>query len=424
MVKRSVRSVPALILSLLAALLWVAAPAVAATSSGGVVEDRAGIFSAAELERLENDLTGRRFGFRVIILEEAFAGAEPVDAEARFQAMADELLADVPRDAVLITIAMEEGLVDFRVWRDGAVQSAFREATGRAFERSVEQIMDAFVPPAAEGDIAGAIVAAADRIESLAAAPAAQPSPATGGSGAGRPSPGPGGSGVAQPGAGGAAARTSAPGRIGAVLAGLAALIAAVVELALFLQYRRTHRKCLELRNSFVSDLVKMHEQDLPLARNYDGQETRGHVTAAAAASDRAFDAYRAGSEKLAEAARLARRWRFGAGTRGPGRGVQGLRAGRGRQPGGPGGLRARLGGDPRLGRRGRRDRGQAGGGRADPGRSAGPDRLGVSGPAGTDGTRPPGRNRRPRPPGARTRFGRCGSCGRRGDLRGRSVRT
>ncbi|MFB5083892.1 TPM domain-containing protein [Symbiobacterium thermophilum] len=316
MVKRSVRSVPALILSLLAALLWVAAPAVAATSSGGVVDDRAGIFSAAELERLENDLTGRRFGFRVIILEEAFAGAEPVDAEARFQAMADELLAEVPRDAVLITIAMEEGLVDFRVWRDGAVQSAFREATGRAFERSVEQIMDAFVPPAAEGDIAGAIVAAANRIESLAAAPAAQPSPATGGSGAGRPSPGPGGSGVAQPGAGGAAARTSAPGRIGAVLAGLAALIAAVVELALFLQYRRTHRKCLELRNSFVSDLVKMHEQDLPLARNYDGEETRGHVTAAAAASDRAFDAYRAGSEKLAEAARLARRWRFGAGTR------------------------------------------------------------------------------------------------------------
>ena len=39
-------------------------------------------------------------------------------------------------------------------------------------------------------------------------------------------------------------------------------------------------------------------------------------MQAAAAAADRAFDAYRTGSEKLAEAERLARRWRFGSATR------------------------------------------------------------------------------------------------------------
>ncbi len=331
MVKRSTRSGLMLLLCFMVTLLSIASPAVAATSPGGVVDDRAGIFSAAELAQLEDELAGRRFAYRVIILEEAFAGPEPADAEARFQAMTDELLADVPRDAVLITIAMKEGLVDFRAWRDGPVQDAYREATGRAFADSIDRIMDAFVPRAADGDMAGAIAAAADRIETLAAAPA-QPAPSPGGSGTARPSPGPGtsspapspgpggsaappsGSGGQAP--GGAGARSAGPGLIGLVLAGLAALVAAALELALFLQYRRSHRACLELRNSFVSGLVKLHEQDLPLARNYDGPETRDHVQAAAAAADRAFDAYRAGSEKLAEAERLARRWRFGAGTR------------------------------------------------------------------------------------------------------------
>lgn len=316
--KRSLHCGLVLLLSLMAFLLGVAAPAAAATSPSGVVDDRAGIFTAAELERLEEDLSGRRFAYRVIILEEAFAGAEPADAEARFQAMADELLAEVPRDAVLITIAMEEALVDFRVWKDGPVQAAFREATGRAFADSVDRIMDAFVPRAAEGDIAGAIRAAADRIESLAAAPAApgQGSAGPGRSGPAQPPPAAGGSGASSGSRGSAPSGPARPGLIGIVLAALAALVAAAVELALFVQYRRSHRRCVELRNQFVSGLVKLHEQDLPLARNYGGEETRGHVAAAAAAADRAFDAYRAGSEKLAEAERLARRWRFGAGTR------------------------------------------------------------------------------------------------------------
>lgn len=311
--KRCVHSGLALLLSLLALLMWAAAPAAAATSPGGVVDDRAGLFSDAELARLEEELTGRRFAYRVVILEDAFAGPEPDDAEVRFQEMADGLLADVPREAVLITIALDEGLVDFRVWQDGPVQSVFREATGGAFAESVDRILDAFIPPAVEGDIAAAIVAAADRIESLAAAAAAAPgqsAPGTAGSGPARP---PAGGGTA---VGGTTGRSVRPGLLGAVLAGLAALAAAVLEVALFAQYRRSHRRCVELRNSFVSDLVKLHEQDLPLARNYDGEETRGHVAAAAAAADRAFDAYRAGSEKLAEAERLARRLRFAAGTR------------------------------------------------------------------------------------------------------------
>jgi len=319
MVKRSVHSRPVLLLSLLAVLLAIALPAVAATSPGGVVDDRAGIFSDDELVQLEDALTGRRFAYRVVILEEAFAGPEPADGMTRFQSMAADLMSElsVPRNGVLITVAMKEGLVDFRVWEDGSVQSAFRRATGQPFEDFSDLMVDDFAGPAIEGDFAGAVRAVADRIESLAAEPAPGPSsPGTGVASPAKPAPSPGSSTTVTPPPGRTAVRSWSLGLAGLVLAGLAALIAGILELALFLQYRRSHRACIERRNSFVPGLVKLHEQDLPLGRNYEGPETRDHVQAAAAATDRAFDAYRAGSEKLDEAERLARRWRFGAATR------------------------------------------------------------------------------------------------------------
>ncbi|WP_374712448.1 hypothetical protein [Symbiobacterium terraclitae] len=306
MPKRSTHPAPvAVILSLLAALLLTALPAMAATSPGGVVDDRSGTLSASELAEVEEALAGRRFAYRVVILDAAFPGGEPPDAEFQFQTIADNLLADVPREAVLITIAMQEGLVDFRVWQDGPVQAAFREATGRAFAAYSGQMLDAFAAKAVNDDIAGAIIAAADRIEELATAKPAVPA---------RPSPGGTGS-VPSPGTRPAPStgRGVSPSLLALILGGLAALVAALVELALFLRYRRLRGECVALRDGFVSTLVKMHEQDLPLARNYDGEETRSHVVAAGEASDRAFDAYRAGGEKMAEAEGLARRWRFGA---------------------------------------------------------------------------------------------------------------
>jgi|GEM_PF-6083041 len=322
MAKRSTHPAPiAVVLSLFAILLLTAVPALAATSPNGVVDDRSGTLSAAELEEVEDGLTGRRFAYRVIILEEAFEGAEPADAESQFQKMADDLLADVPRDAVLITIAMKEGLVDFRVWQDGPVQSAFREATGRAFADYTDRVLDAFVSKAADGDIAGAILSAAERIESLAVPTPVvpvQPSPGGSGTGSGRPSPGgsrpvptpvPPPTPSSQAGAG----RTVSTSLLALIFGGIAALLAALLELSYFLRYRRIHRECLALRDGCVSTLVKMHEQDLPLARNYDGEETRRFVAAAGEASDRAFDAYRTGGERMDEAAGLARRWRFGA---------------------------------------------------------------------------------------------------------------
>ncbi|MBP2018153.1 septation ring formation regulator EzrA [Symbiobacterium terraclitae] len=322
MPKRATHPAPvAVILSLLAALLLTALPALGATSPGGVVDDRSGTLSASELAQVEEALTGRRFAYRVVILDAAFPGGEPPDAEFQFQTIADKLLADVPREAVLITIAMQEGLVDFRVWQDGPVQAAFREATGRAFADYTARVFDAFAAKAVDDDIAGAIIAAADRIEELATArPSAPARPSPGGTGS-VPSPGtrpvPSQSGSSgsgpTPSVPSGAGRGVSPSLLALILGGLAALVAALVELALFLRYRRLRGECLALRDGFVSTLVKMHEQDLPLARNYDGEETRSHVAAAGEASDRAFDAYRAGGEKMAEAEGLARRWRFGA---------------------------------------------------------------------------------------------------------------
>ena len=211
MVKRAVRSGLVLVLFFLTMLLTVTPAAVAATSPGGVVDDRAGLFSAAELERLENDLTGRRFAFRVVILEEAFPDPSRRE-EVRFQEMAIEMMEQVPRDAVLITIAMKEGLVDFRVWKDGAVQSAFREATGRAFEDSVDRILDAFIPPASEGDVAGTVVRGHGRASSPWAAAPVRPAPSPGGSSAVKPSPGAGGSAPVQPPSGVGPRRAGAAG--------------------------------------------------------------------------------------------------------------------------------------------------------------------------------------------------------------------
>lgn len=275
------------------------APATAAVSPGGVVDDRSETWSAADLASLEEKLSDRRFAYRVIILERAFPGAEPADAEQRFAALADEYLASagVPKGGVLITIALHERLVDFRVWEDGDVQSAFYAARGSGFLAFTDDLLRAFSGPAGDGDLAGAVVAVADRVESLAQAPLPT-------------SP------VSPPASGTVRRIVWTPVQIGGVLLGALAVVLSLVQVVLTRRYRRRHQEVLALRDSFVEGLVRMHREELPLARNFDGEESRSHVLAASAASDRAWAAYTQGSERLEKAQRLAGRLQTGAAAR------------------------------------------------------------------------------------------------------------
>lgn len=293
------------LLALIMTLAMGATSVFAAKSPGGVVDDRTGEWSAAELKDLEDKLANRRFAYRVIILEDAFAGQNLSDAqeEARFGELADELLADAPKDAVLITIDVKERLVDFRVWEEGPIQSAFYEARGSSFRSFTDDMLNAFGGPAGRGDYSGGILAAADRIEALAKAPAAAPSPSPG---TARPVPVP----VPVP----TPARPSVnAGQVGIVLVVIVVGVAGLVQITFTVRYRRRHKEALGVRDGFVGGLVKMHQQELPLARNYDGDETRESVQAASAAADRAFAAFQAGNDTLAEAEGLARKWRTGA---------------------------------------------------------------------------------------------------------------
>lgn len=298
-----------ILLALIMTLAMGATSVFAEKSPGGVVDDRTGEWTAAELKALEDNLANRPYAYRVIILEEAFSGREPADAVERFGEMADELLetASVPKDAVLITIAMKERLVDFRVWEEGSVQSAFYDARGSGFNAYTEDMLSAFAGPAGRGDFGAGIVAAANRIETMAKpSGSGHTSPGTASPGTSRPTPVP--TPVPTP------ARPSVnAGQVAIVLVVIVVGAAGLVQVAFTLRYRRRHKDAVAVRDGFVGDLVKMHQQELPLARNYDGDETRESVRAASEAADRAFAAFQAGNDSLAEAEGLARKWRTGA---------------------------------------------------------------------------------------------------------------
>ncbi|HYF76506.1 MAG TPA: TPM domain-containing protein, partial [Symbiobacteriaceae bacterium] len=147
---------------LCAMLILVGRPAAAAPSPAGIVTDDSGTFSAQQLVNLDQALSGLTYPFRVIVVNTAFPGGRPADAEAQFQLYADRLLQEqVPKDTVLITVSMQDRLVDFRVWSDGPVNQAFLAKTGRQFGDYSGAMLDAYRVPARAGDVPGGIIAAA-----------------------------------------------------------------------------------------------------------------------------------------------------------------------------------------------------------------------------------------------------------------------
>ncbi|HYG59286.1 MAG TPA: TPM domain-containing protein, partial [Symbiobacteriaceae bacterium] len=307
-----------LVCAALAALL-AAGPAWAARSPAGIVSDDSGTLSAGQLQALERDLTGLRYHYRVVILGQAFAGDQPADANARFSQLAHDLLAqrEVPREAVLITIAMKERLVDFRVYADGPVNQAFLEGTGREFSAHTDSILDQFRGPAGRGDIPGGIVSAVKRIEAIVpiASPGPAPEPVPGPAPVPTPYPPPAVQPVPSPAQPRAPAPAPEPVDLRPVLWWLlgAAAVALAVSMGFrYTGYRKRLKATLAIRDGFLGDLLNLMEKEFPLARKYQGEETRGAVEAAIAAADEALHTQQEAEPFRAKAERSARFGLFG----------------------------------------------------------------------------------------------------------------
>jgi uncharacterized membrane protein YgcG len=290
-------------------LVLAAAPAWAGTSPAGIVNDEAGTLSAEQLASMDQALTGLRYQYRVVILTQAFAGDKPADAQVQFEQMMDRFLTErqVPQEAVLITVAMKERLVGFWSWKDGAVNRQIREATGRDFSAYNDQMVNAFRGPAAAGNVAEGVLSAVRVIEGIvpAAAPSTGPSPS--------PSPAPY---YPDP----PRERTyydpipvrPAPEPINWAPAGWTLLgfggIGAIVLWALqYRTYRRRRREALAVRDAFLGELLHLMEKEFPMARLYEGEETRTQVAAAAAAADAALKVEQEAEETRLKAERNAR---------------------------------------------------------------------------------------------------------------------
>lgn len=303
--------------TLLVVALASSTPALAAMSPGGTVEDRTGSWTQEQLSAMEEALQGQRFAYRVLILGQAFPDGPPADKVARFQAMTRQLMTDlaVPRDTVLVTVAMQEKLVDFRVWADGPVDAAYREVTGAPFGASSQSMLQAFAGPARSGDTQGAILAAVVRIEAMATPPSVQPlSPVPPVPPVPPVAPVPPVPPVAPvyPGTRDAAPESPVwPWVLGASAVGLGGLWAAMA-----IRYRRRHQALLALRDTFLEDLLKLIQQDLPVAKGYVGEESHRAVAKAASLADRCIQVYDEGTAHCQRAERLARQTRFYAGLK------------------------------------------------------------------------------------------------------------
>ncbi len=306
-------------LTVLLTLLGAAVPAFGQKSPTGVVDDQSNRLSATQLERLDQGLSGKRFAYRVLIVEKAFPEENPSDKEARFSALTAQWVEELqlPDDAVLIAVAMEERLVDFRVWEDGAVNATYRQETGRAFGDHSSIFLAAFREPAGSGDIPGGILAA---VEAMEVAVAKSPGNTT------SPTPPP----VStvppvtsappvstRPGDGSSAVPVAAsPVTEGSpviwwwLLSG-AGGVGGIAWTAQGVGYRRRRRETLAVRDRFLGDLLGMMQRDIPLARNYDGDETRRHAQEAVAYSERALQVQQTGEEQRKEAERRAGLLRF-----------------------------------------------------------------------------------------------------------------
>ncbi|MDF2630072.1 MAG: hypothetical protein K0R39_3903 [Symbiobacteriaceae bacterium] len=309
---------------LCALLVLVGRPAAAATSPAGIVNDESGTFSAQQLAQLDEALSGLTVPFRVIVVNTAFPGGRPADADVQFQNYADRLLQErVPPDAVLVTVSMQDRLVDFRVWADGPVNQAFLDKAGRQFGDFSGAMLDAYRGPARAGDVPGGIIAAARVVEGVVAAPPVTvPDPAPSPS----PSPSPAPS-YPSPAPSYPSPAPSLPGETVWTgpnpqtppanpwpwVGGVALLGTAVYWTVAFRRYRIALREALEVRDRFLGGLLELMERDLPLARKYQGEETLAKVTAASAAVDTALhteqeaEALRLQAERFAKFQRFAR---------------------------------------------------------------------------------------------------------------------
>jgi hypothetical protein len=78
-----------------------------------------------------------------------------------------------------------------------------------------------------------------------------------------------------------------------------------------FRAYRLKRREAYALRDSFLGDLLDLMQRQVPLARDYTGEETHALYTEATATADQALAAEQQGEELRQQAERMARFWRF-----------------------------------------------------------------------------------------------------------------
>lgn len=309
---------PLLVLAWLCALLMlVGRPAAAAPSPAGIVNDESGTFSAQQLADLDQALSGLTYPFQVIVVNTAFPGGRPSDAETQFQAFADRLLQErIPKDAVLITVSMQDRLIDFRVWSDGPVNQAFLAKTGREFGSHSGAMLDAYRVPARAGDIPGGIIAAARVVEGVLAtaqSPAPISTPGSGSYPSPAPNPVPSDHIFNQPPPMPDPVPQAPPANPWPWVGGIALLGTAAYWTVAFRRYRLALREALELRDGFLGELLELMERDLPLARKYQGEETLSSVSAASNAADAALhaeqeaEALRLGAERFAKFQQFAR---------------------------------------------------------------------------------------------------------------------
>lgn len=283
-------------LALLLLLVFLALPSVALAgrSPAGVVDDRADTLSEQQLRNLDRTLAGLRFPYRVVILDRAFPDSPPADAQAQLAQVAQRLLVElpVPRDGILITVAMKERLVDFRTFKEGPVNEIFRTQKGADFGTFTGPITESFRQGAASGGVEGAIIGAVRAMEGMLAPPQTGTGNPSAPSSPSPPSP--------------EAARgflwwlLGALGLTGLLLLGLS-----------YRRYRQAQIAALRVRDAFLGDLLGLMQRELPLAEGYAGAQTRAAAELTAAAADKALQAQQAGEEHQVGAQRLAHRLRF-----------------------------------------------------------------------------------------------------------------
>ncbi|HWI64350.1 MAG TPA: TPM domain-containing protein, partial [Symbiobacteriaceae bacterium] len=285
-------------------LLW-GAPAAAVP--GSIVVDQSGTLTTQQAATLNAELAHLQYPFHVYLVGTAFPSGKPANAEAEFQNFAHKLLnASVPKEAVLITVSMQDRLVDFRVYADGPVNQRFLAKTGRAFADHTPAILEAYRAPARAGDIPGGILAAARAIDALvpvtaevAPAPVVTPAPEV------TPAP-------VVPVSPDRLTVYEAPqpvpqperGNPWPALGGIAVVFAAGAWTVYFWRYRKARLAALNIRDRFLGDLLQLMERELPLAAKYAGEETQAAWQATSGAVDAALHVEQAGEELRTRAER------------------------------------------------------------------------------------------------------------------------